>query len=138
MAYTTNPRMPRVRGEAARLVLLQKWSTRKVARHLGFSQGAIVQWVKKAKKRGYGAIPTESSRPKSHPRELSDETVWLIVDKRLEHNRSGEVVHEELKRSGVVVSLSSVKRTLDRKGLLKKRSPWKRYHAPMPRPEVQR
>jgi transposase InsO family protein len=34
------------------------------------------------------------------------------------------------------VSLSSVKRTLDRKGLLAKRSPWKRYHAPTPRPTV--
>jgi transposase InsO family protein len=34
------------------------------------------------------------------------------------------------------VSLSSVKRTLDRSGLLKKRNHLKRYHAPTPRPEV--
>jgi putative transposase len=33
-----------------------------------------------------------------------------------------------------VTSLSSVKRTLDRHGLLKKRSKWKRYHPPVDRP----
>jgi putative transposase len=35
---------------------------------------------------------------------------------------------------GIKTSLSSVKRTLDRHGLLKKRSPWKRYHPPVDRP----
>ena len=36
------------------------------------------------------------------------------------------------------MSLSSVKRTLDRMGLLNKRSPWKRYHLPIQRPDVQK
>ena len=35
-----------------------------------------------------------------------------------------------------MVSLSSVKRTLDRRGLTKKRSPWKRFHQSIVRPEV--
>jgi transposase InsO family protein len=39
-----------------------------------------------------------------------------------------------LKKQGVMVSLSSVKRTLDRTRLLKKRSPWKRPHDATPRP----
>ena len=47
-----------------------------------------------------------------------------------------EVVHQELLRKDVVVSLSSVKRTLKRSGLLKERSPWKRPHDYTPRPEV--
>ena len=134
MAYTTNPHLPRVRGEAVRLVQQQNWSTRKVARHLGFSQSAIVKWCKRAEKRGYGSIPTKSSRPKSHPAMLSHELVERIVAVRLEHNRSAEVVHEELKRRGMTVSISSVKRTLDRGMLLKKRSPWKRYHSTFERP----
>jgi len=137
MAYTTNPRLPRVRQEAADLVR-RGWSTREVARHLGYSQAAVVQWCKKAAIVGYHPIPTQSSRPRHHPRQLSDALVRRIVAIRCSHNRSAEVVHEELKRSGIAVSISSVKRTLDRCNLLKKRSPWKRYHAPMPRPEVAR
>ena len=44
------------------------------------------------------------------------------------------MIHQELKNEGVVVSLSSVKRTLERLELLKKRSPYKRYHPPVDRP----
>ena len=43
-------------------------------------------------------------------------------------------VYHALKRRGVKVSLSSVKRTLDRCHLTKKRSPWKRPHDSTPRP----
>jgi transposase InsO family protein len=46
------------------------------------------------------------------------------------------VVHHALQKKGVVVSLSSVKRTLDRCGLTKKRSPWKRPHDATPRPNA--
>jgi len=46
------------------------------------------------------------------------------------------VVHRELLNQGMVVSLSSVKRTLKRKGLIRKRSPWKRWHFSKPRPEA--
>ena len=44
------------------------------------------------------------------------------------------MVHQELLNQGIKISLSSVKRTLDRHGLLKKRSPWKRYHPHVDRP----
>lgn len=135
MAYTTNPRLPQVRQEAADLVR-RGWSTRDVARHLGYSQAAIVQWVKKARVIGYHPIPTVSSAPHHHPRQLSEDTVNAIVRLRLELRRSAEVIQEELRRRGTVVSISSVKRTLDRQGLLRKRNPWKRYHAPSPRPEA--
>jgi transposase InsO family protein len=57
-----------------------------------------------------------------------------IVAKRLEHHRCAEVIHRELKNGGVVVSLSSVKRILNRKYLIKKRSPWKRFHPHVDRP----
>lgn len=39
-----------------------------------------------------------------------------------------------LAREGVATSLNSVRRTIDRHGLMKKRSPWKRYHPPVDRP----
>jgi transposase InsO family protein len=43
-------------------------------------------------------------------------------------------VHQELLRQGVVVSLSSVQRTLERCKLTRKRSPWKRPHDYTERP----
>ena len=129
MPYTTNPHMPRIRKEAVALVA-KGWSTRKVARHTGFSQSVIVKWCAKSNKRGYGNIPTKSSRPKHHPMELSESVVKHIVKKRLAHNRTSEVVHAELAREGVTVSLSSVKRTLD------KRSQWKRFHPHVDRPKA--
>ena len=135
MAYTLNPAMPKVRQQAADLVR-RGLSTRQVARHLGYSQGAVVQWFKKAKVIGYHQIPTRSSRPKHHPMELEENLIQKIVAKRFELGRSSEVVHKALEEEGVSVSISSVKRTLDRRGLLKKRSPWKRLHLGTPRPDV--
>jgi len=134
MAYTSNPHIPRVRREAAYLVH-QGWSTRKVARRFGVNQSTVVRWAAKARTIGYHPIPTRSSKPKHHPRQLSEELVRKIVAKRLELRRSAEVVHKALQEEGVVVSTSSVKRTLDRQHLLKKR--WKKtYKPPIPRPCV--
>lgn len=133
MPYTTNPHMPRIRKDAVALVD-KGWSTRKVARHTGFSQSVIVKWCAKSDKRGYGNIPTKSSRPKHHPKELSKEVVRKIIRIRLETKRTSEVVHAMLLREGVRTSLNSVRRTIDRHGLMKKRSPWKRYHPSVGRP----
>lgn len=135
MAYTKNPNIPKVRGQAAELVR-RGWTTRQAARHLGFSQSAIVKWVAKARKRGSGAIPTQSSCPKHHPKSLSREVISAIIKERLGRRRCAEHVYYALKNRGVMVSLSSVKRTLDRCHLRKTRSPWKRPHDYTPRPEV--
>jgi transposase InsO family protein len=133
MSYTTNKNMPRIRREAARL-FHRGWSARKVGRHLGFHHTAIMKWVARSRIIGDHPIPTKSSRPHSHPNELKKETVRKIVVKRLEHNRYAEAVHKELQNDGLKVSLSSVKRTLARHYLIKKRSPWKRYHPHQERP----
>jgi putative transposase len=133
MPYTTNKHMPKIRREAADLVR-RGWSTRKVARHFGFSQSVIVKWVKKAKVLGHHPIPTLSSKPHHHPKQLSEELVWKIFQQRIKNKRCAEVVHQELINQGIITSLSSVKRTLDRHGLLKKRSRWKRYHPHVDRP----
>jgi transposase InsO family protein len=133
MSYTTNKNMPAIRREAAQLVY-KGWSTRKVARHFGFSQSVIVKWVKKAKILGYGAIPTKSSKPHHHPKQLNEEVISKIVSLRLKTKRTSEVVHQHLLNEGIKVSLNSVRRTIDRHGLMKKRSPWKRYHPPVDRP----
>lgn len=127
--------MPRVRGQAVELVR-RGWSTRKVGRYLGFHHTAIMKWIAKSKKRGYGSIPTESSRPKTSPNALPREVVSEIIKERVSRRRCAEHVHVALRKRDVDVSLSSVKRTLDRCYLLKKRSPWKRPHDHTLRPEV--
>ena len=137
MAYTSNPYLPRVRRDAADLVR-RGWGVRKVARYVGVSPGTISKWVRKAEQIGHRPIPTLSSRPRSHSKQLSRELILKICDKRTQTKRSAEVVHQELINEGVFVSLSSVKRTLDRMGFLKKRSPWKRYHPPILRPDIEK
>lgn len=136
MSYTKNPNLPRVRMKA--VVLVKKgWSIRRVARYFGFSHGAVINWLKKAPRdcRGRNAvIPTLPSRPKTHPNELKKEKVDAIVSQRKKHNRCAEIVHRELSNQGIIVSLSSVKRTLKRQGLIRRRSPWKRWHFSEERP----
>lgn len=56
------------------------------------------------------------------------------MKKRLARNRCAEVVHQGLVNDGIRVSLSTVKRTLERHRLVRKRSPWKRHHPHVTRP----
>lgn len=133
MSYTTNPNMPKVRRDAV-LMVKKGFNKEEVGRRFGVGSSTICKWIKKAGTYPYHVIPTLSSKPKHHPYQLSDEIVWKIFRKRLERNRCSEVVQKDLENEGIKVSLSSVKRTLDRTGLLKKKSPWKRYHPPVDRP----
>jgi transposase InsO family protein len=125
--------MPKVRRDAAQLVY-RGFSPTEVGRRFGVGSSTVCKWVKKATRYGYHPIPTLSSRPKHHPHQIGDDLVWKIFHQRLKTKRCAEVIHQELKNDGVLVSLSSVKRTLDRMGLLKKRSPWKRFHPHQERP----
>ena len=133
MSYTQNPNVPKVRRDAADMVR-KGFSKEEVGRRFGVGSITVCKWVKKARVWGYGAIPTLSSRPKHHPKQLSDDLVWKIFQTRIKNGRCAEVVHQELINQGIKTSLSSVKRTLDRHGLLKKRSKWKRYHPHVDRP----
>lgn len=138
MAYTTNPHLPRVRIEAARLVREEGWSSREVARHTGYNQSTIVRWVDILRRNGFRhGIPTRSCRPISHPKELPREMVKAIIEYRLKYNRCAEVVHHFLVRDGLRVSLSSVKRTLKRQGLTRY-SKWKKWHQYDERPRAEK
>lgn len=136
MAYSRNPELPKVRREAVRFVKQEGWSTRKVARHFGYTQSAIVKWCAKDPTGGWRRIETQSSKPKKSPRALSREIVQAIIKKRVGRRRCGQVIHRELLADGILVSLCSVQRTLRRCHLLKARSPWKRPHDATVRPVV--
>ena len=129
--------MPRVRRDAADMVR-RGFTVTQVAHRFGVGTSTISKWVKKAHLLGHVPIPTRSSRPIHHPKQLSDDLIWKIFHKRLLTKRCAEVVHRELLNEGVRTSLSSVKRTLERMGLIKKRSPWKRFHPHVDRPSVEK
>lgn len=132
MSYTINPYMPRLRRDVC--LYVRYHGVRKASRKFGILPGTISKWWKKYKVIGHSPILTKSSRPKHHPKQLSDDIVKKIVEIRLKNNRTSEVVHQELLNQGIKVSLNSVRRTIDRWGLMKKRSPWKRFHSHIDRP----
>jgi transposase InsO family protein len=137
MAYTNNPRMPHVRMEAVRRVRSGE-SIRKVARHMGYSHAAIIHWLRRAPhNRRIRTIPTCSSRPHHHPKELTPEMAGTILRYRREREECAFVLHHRLKQDGYRVSLSSVKRTL-RRNEATRFSRWKKWHSYPPRPLPER
>jgi len=139
MVYVTSPYAPRARREAINLVLKQGLSNAEAARRSGVSRSTIGKWLSKAKElelHHSAYVPTLSSAPLNSPNALPLEIVNAIVVERNSAGRCARVVHHELSIKDVIVSLSSVKRTIRRKGLTRPVSKWKRYRVPVPRPPV--
>jgi transposase InsO family protein len=135
MSYTNNPNLPSVRIEAVNLVL-KGWSVRQVARHVGFAHNTVLNWLKRMPEygpRGNMVIPTRSSRPQSHPAQLSREVIDRILTLRSERNQCAEILHWRLQKEGISISLSSVKRVLKRAGI-SRFSRWKKWHQYPERP----
>lgn len=135
MAYTTNPQMPRLRARAVQMVQLGK-SVSETARYFGYSKSAVSKWCKKVPRAGAHEIPTMSSRPHHHPNELTEDVVEKIIKYKKKYDRCSEVIHQYLLKDGISVSLNSVRRKIDQAGLMRKRSPWKRLHLSIQRPEA--
>lgn len=119
--------------KTAQLVICDGWSTRRAARYTGYNQSSIVRWVQEARNSNLLVIPTRSSRPHNHPRQLSDEIVRKILAMRAERNQCAEILYHRLLDNGYRVSLSSVKRVLKRFGC-SRYSRWKKWHQYPPRP----
>lgn len=134
MPYTTNKEAPRARLDAVKLVKKHNWTQAEAAKFAGVTQGTIAKWCARAPSDLRHAIPTGSSRPKTSPNRLPQVTVDAIMAARKVNNRCAEVVHDDLKDLGIEVSLSSVKRTLRREGLLRPEKTGRRYKPPQPRP----
>lgn len=114
-------------------------STREVSRYLGYAQSTIVKWNKRkdeAYDRTY--LPTRSSRPHCSPRRIGRDIEARIIGIRKETKRCSEVVYEHLKKENINISLSTVKRVLNRYGCLNKRSPWKKRRMYPIRPDIEK
>lgn len=138
MAYSTNPNLPKARATALRLLLIEQLPTSVVARKCGIHRSTLWRWAKKWRvlnkhrqldnpnrpTRPVGrnkltscrwAIPTDSSRPHSHPWAIPHEIIGQILTARQTLGRCAEVVWHHLTTiGGVRVSLSSVRRILRR------------------------
>lgn len=136
MAYTNNPNLPKVRQQAVYLVR-SGWSIRQTARYIGVYPSTVLRWFRKGEVYGSNPIPTFSSRPLHHPKELPEETVKAILDYRRQYRRCAQVLHYLLLKDGYKVSLASVKRVLKRHNCTRY-SKWKKWHKYPPRPLPER
>lgn len=158
MSYSNNPLLPKARAEAVRLVVEQQLPMSVAARKSGIDRSTLWRWKRRwlevnehvqlenynRPNRQPGSkfrlaactwrIPTRSSRPHAHPHAVSKQVVERIAHYRHAYGRCAVVVHAYCLREGTLVSLSTVRRVLDRIGLLAKRK-WKRSWRPsVPRP----
>lgn len=164
MSYSSNPLLPKARAEAVRLVIEQTMPLTIAARRSGIHRTTLWRWLRKWQDLNHNVqltndnrpgrkrdtqvpssfrlaactwrIATNSSRPHYCGRAISSAVVDRIRYYRRKYGRCAVIVHAYCVREGTVVSLSTVRRVLDRLGLLVKRK-WKRgYRPPVSRPEA--
>lgn len=139
MAYSINPNLPRARAIAMKLLIVEGLPSTVVANRCGVHRSTICRWKRKwlninadvqfenynrpNRKTGeqfrYTAckwlVPTNSSRPITSPRAITDRIVKRVLEVRHKLHRCAEVVwHHITTVEGVQVSLSSVRRILRR------------------------
>lgn len=157
MSYSINPNLEKARGNALKELLIEKRKLTVVARRYGVHRTTIYRWyikwkeinslelknynrpsrkVNEAVKLKYArwTIKTLSSAPKHHPKRIDDNTIRRILELRSQYSRCSEIIWYELIKEGYKISLTSVKRTLERHHQLNKWSKWKRYHKTTERP----
>lgn len=122
MAYTSNPHVGKTRRKAVQDVYNGS-SVAAVARYYGVHRTTVHRWIKRASEHPteyHQTLETKSSAPRRNGNALEDAIIDRIIQVRLEHNRCAPIIHAQLKNEGLVVSLSSVERTLRRQGLTRK------------------
>lgn len=148
MAYYKGKDIEKSRGNAMKELILEKRSVAQVARRYGKNRSTIYRWKKKWKaqqtvilentnrpSRPLGKvfrwtnvkwnIPTISSAPKTHPNMLNPEIVAAIMRVRRQKYECAELIQYKLKKEGIIVGLSSIKRTIKRQDLWRKKRRYK-------------
>ena len=144
MAYYRGKDIEKSRGNAIKELIIEKRSVAQVARRFGKNRSTIYRWKKKWEmqqtvllenpgrpSRPLGKIfrwrdvkwdiPTQSSAPKTHPNALNNNIVVAIMRIRQQKYECAEIIQYRLRKEGVIVSLSSVKRTIKRNELWRKK-----------------
>lgn len=119
MAYSNNPLLPKARRFAVNLVMKEGLQVSVAARKCGIHRSTLYRWLQRARElHGRSGIPTRSSRPHHHPKQLSEVIIRRIVELRTTVRRCAGYIHALLKLEGTTISLASVGRVLARKYLL--------------------
>lgn len=146
MAYSINPNLPRARALGLKLLIEQALPAQVVANKCGVHRSTVYRWKVKwleinqnvqlqnvnrptrnpGKQFRFAAlkwlIPTRSSRPKHSPNAVPEPIVELVLSLRQMLKRCAEVVWFHLSHdNGVNISLSSVRRILQRHQYIKGR-----------------
>ena len=82
MAYSSNPLLPKARRFAVNLVVKEGLSVSVAARRSGIHRSTLYRWIQKVKTlelHWRAHIPTLSSRPHHHPRQLSETIVQRVI-----------------------------------------------------------
>jgi transposase InsO family protein len=138
MAYSSNPKLPKARATALRLLLMERMQLGVVANRCGVHRSTIWRWLRKWKQinmyrqltndnrpmRIVGkerlrtciwTIPTTSAAPHTHPHAVPSHIVDQVLAVRAQLKRCAEIVwHHLVTVRGIQVSLSSVRRILRR------------------------
>lgn len=158
MAYCTSPYAAKARGIAVKALIIEHKSNKEVSRQMGVHRVTLWRWKKKWEKqnrhiqftndnrphRPVGKvsrfesvrwnIPTLSSAPHNHPMRITETISKRVIELRKTHNRCAEVIWHQLHQEGLTVSLSSVKRILDKYHYTNHWSKWKKRRVNTPRP----
>lgn len=146
--YTIKSKEAKARGEAVRRVIFEKVPVSTVASCFGVNRTTIWRWIKRWREINSNvetknwnrpnrvknlreenfcwSIPSKSSAPHTHPRRISPEVEARILKLRDTTPRCAEVLQYELSLEGISVSISTIKRILERRNRLNKWSKWKK------------
>ena len=159
MSYSTNPNLPKARAKALKELIEEGKPLGIVANRNGIHRTTLYRWLLKWRSlnhielKNYGRpnrsvgkkfklsgciwnIPTESSAPKTHPHQISEDVVKRVLELREQDKRCSEIIWHNLEQESIVISLSSIKRILERHKRLNKWSKWKKYHKTIKRPSA--
>ncbi len=120
MAYVTSPYAPRARRLAVQDVRTKRLTVQQASRRYGVHRITIWRWVATASPDHRAFIENKSSAPHSHTNQLPAWMIERVIAVRKERKRCAVVVHHQLEKEGLVISLSSVKRIFKRNGLTRK------------------
>lgn len=151
-------RQASMRGRAVRAVLVDHKSMTQVAMRWGVHRTTLWRWIKRWRELNkyvsqahYGrpqrkacfspcyyrwSIPNYSCAPHNHPKQIKEAVVRRVLELRDSNKRCAEVIKYQLEQEGIKISLSSIKRILDRSERLNKWSKWKKKHPHTERPSV--
>lgn len=139
MAYSNNPNLPKARATAMKMLFFEELSLQTIANKCGVHRSTVWRWKKKwleinknVQLKNYGrpnrepgtvfrvaalkwSVPTLSPRPHTSPTAISKDVVRRILELRRGLQRCAEVIwHHLVHEDGIRISLSSVRRTLQR------------------------